>query len=72
MFEAHPGLAGGTVKAIVELTAGTPHEIAIEFVDHRDWGAWGINWIPPEQTGELPIPLKCLFPNKQSLPKQLR
>ncbi len=59
-------------KAFIELTAGTPHEIAIEFVDTGNWGAWGLNWIPPEETSERPIPLTCLFPSKQALPKALR
>lgn len=50
--------------AHVDLTAGTPCPLKIEFTDQAGWGSYYLHWTLPDGTQELSIPPERLFQTK--------
>lgn len=56
--------------AFIELEAGVPYPIRIDYVNYIAWGGYYLHWIPPKGDKELRIPPECLFQSKQAVPKK--
>jgi len=60
----------GNSTAYIDLEAGKPYPLTIEYVDTGHWGSWFLHWTPPETSHETSIPSELLYPTKQALPKE--
>lgn len=56
--------------AFIDLEAGVPYPIRIDFVNYIAWGGYYLHWIPPKGDKELRIPADCLFQSKAAVPKR--
>ncbi|AMV16315.1 PA14 domain-containing protein [Planctomyces sp. SH-PL14] len=56
--------------AFIDLEAGVPYAIRIDFVNSIAWGGYYLHWIPPKGDRELRIPAECLFQSKGAIPKR--
>lgn len=52
--------------AHVDLTAGLPCQIRIEFIDQGGWGGYYLHWTLPLETQELSIPPERLFQTRSA------
>lgn len=56
--------------AFIELEAGVPYPIRIDYVNYIAWGGFYLHWIHPKGDKELRIPPECLFQSKLAVPKK--
>jgi PA14 domain len=60
---------GKTDNVVIDLEAGKPYAIKIEFIAGNKGNNFYLHWTEPFQQKELPIPPECLFINKAEAQK---
>ncbi len=56
--------------AFIDLEAGVPYPIRIDFVDDIAWGGDHLHRVPPEGDKELRVPAECLVQSTAAVPRR--